>query len=104
MEALAYIQKALIDFLGQPLVARQLSAVDTSTNTALTATCRRISIRAVGANIRYVIGVGAQTANADTSHYIADGERLDLRVPLAAQIAYIRDASTSGTLELTELD
>ena len=88
----------------QPGVARQLSAGATSANTALTTSCSRISIRAITADIRYAIGSGAsQTANANTSHFIAQNERLELVVPEEANIAVIRDASTSGTLELTEL-
>lgn len=92
----------IVEPLGQPGVARQLAAGATSTNTALTASCRRISMRAVTADIRYSIGSSAQTASS-TSHLIASGERLDLAVPANANIAVIRDAATSGTLELTEL-
>ena len=91
-----------VEPLGQPSVARQLSAASASANTALTATISRISIRAVGADIRYSIGASAQTASA-TSHFIANGERLDLAVPLNANIAVIRNATTDGTLEVTEL-
>ncbi len=61
-------------------------------------------MRATGAAIRYSIGTTAQTANASTSHFIAQDERLDLRVPLGANIAVIRAAATSGTLEVSELD
>jgi hypothetical protein len=88
--------------LGQPAVARQLAAGSTSASTVLTSTCRRISIRATGADIRFSIGSTAQTASS-TSHFIADGERLDFAVPATPNIAIIRNASTSGTLELTEL-
>jgi hypothetical protein len=88
--------------LGTPGVARQLTAGATSANTALTATVVRISMRAVSAEIRFAIGNTAQTATA-TSHFIAQDERLDFAVPLGANIAIIRNASTSGTLEVTEL-
>ena len=91
-----------VEPLSVPGVARQLAAGAASANTALTASCRRISIRAVGADIRFAIGTGAQTATA-TSHFIADGERLDLGVPVEPNIAVLRNAATSGTLELTEL-
>lgn len=91
-----------VEPLGQPSVARQLSAASSSANTALTATISRISIRAVGADIRYSIGPVAQTATA-TSHFIANGERLDVSVPLNANIAVLRNGTTDGTLELTEL-
>ena len=88
--------------LRKPGVARQLAAGATSANTALTSTCERISILAVTADIRYLIGTSAQTANAGTSHFIKAGERLELDVPLGANIGIIRDASTSGVLEVTE--
>ena len=55
--------------------ARQLAAGASSANTALTATVSRVSIRAVGADIRFSVGTSAQTASA-SSHFIADGERL----------------------------
>ncbi len=94
-----------VEPLGQPGVARQLTATTTSANTALTANISRISIRARGCDIRYAIGVGAQTANASTSHFIANGERLDLAVPFNANIAVIREtaATVNGSLALTEL-
>jgi len=84
-----------------PGVARQLAAGSTSTNTALTNSCQRISILATGADIRYLIGSSSQTASA-TSHYIAAGERLDLGLPTTPNIAVIRAGSINGTLELTE--
>ena len=94
-----------VEPLGIPTVARQLTATTASQNTALTANIARISIRARGCDIRYVIGVGAQTANASTSHFIANGERLDLAVPLGANIAVIREtgATVNGSLAVTEL-
>ena len=49
------------------------------------------------------VGQGAQTASATTSHFVADGERLDFAITSGANIAVIRDASTDGVLELTEL-
>ena len=85
-----------------PGVARKLTVNDSSSNTALTTTCSRISIRAVTADIRYSIGSSAQTASA-TSHFIAQNERLELVVPEGANIAVLRNASTNGVLELTEL-
>jgi hypothetical protein len=86
----------------QPSVARQLAAGSTTANTALTASVRRVSIRAVGADIRYAVGSGSQTASA-TSHFIAQNERLEIAVPASPNIAVIRNASTDGTLELSEL-
>lgn len=91
-----------VEPLGQPGVARQLAASSTSANTALTTTCRRISVFARGADIRFAIGSSSQTASS-TSHYIANGERLDLVVPATPNIAVIRAGSIDGTLEVSEL-
>ena len=90
--------------LGIPGAAYQLTTTSASQlSQALTAGVFRISMRAVGADLRFEIGVGSQTANANTSHFIANGERLDFAVPPSATIAVIRDAGTNGTLEVTEL-
>lgn len=92
-----------VEILGTPLAARQLSAGATSTNLALTANARAVSIRAVGADIRFQLGRGVQTATA-TSHFISDGERLDFNLNVdSPNIAAIRNAAISGTLEITEL-
>lgn len=111
LEAIAAKTPALVgalspvEPLGAPTVARQPAAGTASASTALSAGCRRISIRARFADIRYAIGTGAQTANATNSHFIGVDERLDLAVPANAQIAVIRDsaATVNGSLELTEL-
>lgn len=97
--------RATTEPLGEPGVARQLAAGTSSSNTALTSTCQRISMYARTADIRYSVGVGAQTANATTGHFIGAGERLDLAVPLGASIAVIRNsaATADGVLEVTEL-
>jgi len=92
-----------VEPLGIPTTARQLAAGAASVNTALTTSCRRISIRAITADIRFVVGSTSQTANASTSHFIAVDERLDIALPPTPNIAIIRAASTSGTLEVTEL-
>lgn len=91
-----------VEPLGKPGAARQLTANDSSSNIIINAGVFRISIRAVGADMRFSIGTGSQTATA-TSHFIANGERLDFAVPLGANIAVLRDGSTNGTLEITEL-
>lgn len=92
--------------LGVPTVARQLAVTAASASADLTSTCRRISIRARGADIRYVVGTGAQVANASTSHFIGQDERLDIAVPAGCTIAAIRDtaATANGTLCISELD
>ena len=94
-----------VEPLGIPGVARQLAATATSASTTLTANVSRISIRARSCDIRYVVGVGAQTANASTSHFIANGERLDIAVPFGASIGVVREsaATVNGSLAVTEL-
>ena len=95
---------AQVEILGVPVnPAKQLVAGSASSSTALTSTVQRISMRAVGADIRFSIGTGTQTANGNTSNFIANGERLDFAVPEGSNIAVIRDGTVNGTLELTEL-
>lgn len=88
-------------------VARQLAAGAASANVALTSTTRRISLFARNADVRYSIGSVAQTATstsgATTSHFLGQGERIELVVPATPNIAVIRAGSTDGTLEITEL-
>ena len=91
-----------VNTLALPTVARQLAAGAASANTALTASCRGVSMHAREADIRYAVGTGPQIASA-TSHFIRQDERLDIDVPASAQIAVIRAGSTDGTLELSEL-
>jgi len=92
-----------VEILGRAGTARQLVAGSASSNTPLTADINRISVRAVGADIRFSIGTGTQTAHGNDSNFIANGERLDFGIPAGANIAVIRDGTTNGTLELTEL-
>ena len=91
------------EILGSPGTAHQLTAGAASASTQLTEGVFRISMRAVGADVRFIIQEAAGTANAATSHFIADGERLDFAVPSYSYLCYIRDASTDGVLEVTEL-
>lgn len=93
------------EILGQPSVAWQLAVTTASASQALTSTCRRISIRARGCDMLYVVGTGAQTASATTSHFIGQDERLDIAVPANAVIAAIREsaATANGSLAITEL-
>ena len=92
-----------VEPLGVPGLARQLTATNTSANTALSANVYRISMRAVGADIRYQVGSGVQTATS-SSHFIANGERLDVALPQGGNIAVLRNGTTNGTLEVTELN
>jgi hypothetical protein len=94
--------RIIVEPLGVPTVALSLQA-DTNANTvALTETCRRISMRAVGAACRYKIGTGYITATT-SDHYIGAEERLDIAVPLGAYISVIRAGSTNAVIEITEL-
>lgn len=94
-----------VEPLGIPSIARQQAVTIASANVVLTATVRRISIKARSCDMRYSVGSVAQTANAATSHFIEAGERLDIAVPLDANVAVIRDtaATVNGTLCVTEL-
>ena len=98
-----YTPPTEVEPLGQAGTARKLTVTSTTSNTALTVNVERISMRAVGANIRYSIGTTAQTADTN-SHFIANGERLDLAVPKGANIAVWCESGTNGTLEITELN
>lgn len=94
--------------LGRPTVSRKITVGATSASQALTATCRRVSITAVGGAVRYAIGGAGIAATADNSggasHYIADGARLDIAVAEGTTIAAIRaTGSVATSLEITEL-
>lgn len=88
--------------LGQP---RQVAAGTSSTSQALTATCTRVSLVAVGCAVRVSVGVGAQTVDANTGHIVLAGERIELEVEAGSHVAAIRDsaATASGTLHVSEL-
>ena len=91
-----------VEILGVPGVARQLTVNDTSASTQLTKGAYRISMRAVTADVRFLIQPTSGTADTN-SHFIAAGERLDFAVPSGGYICYIRAGSDNGTLEVTEL-
>lgn len=93
--------RILVEPLSKPTVARQLAAGAASASVALTTTCSCVSIFARGANIRYVVASSSPTASA-TSHYIAQGERLNINVPATPWIAAIQADATAGTLEISE--
>lgn len=83
--------------------SRSIALGASSVNQALTATCRFVSLIALGGtHCHFQIGVGAQTATA-SSHYLSTGERLFLAVPFDANIAAIRGTGSSTTLYITEL-
>ena len=93
-----------VEPLGQPSTAIRVSALATSSRVQLSAGIYRVSIKAVGADIRYSLGASAVlTASATTDHYISDGERLDIMVQPSFYIAAIRLGSSNGVLEITQL-
>lgn len=84
-------------------VARSLAIGATSSNIALTPTCRFVSLIPVGGNHCHIeIGVGAQTASS-ASHYLKTGERLTVAVLPGSNIATIQGTGGSTTLHITEL-
>ena len=104
-EAVSSTNPLTVEILGIPSVARQLAVTNASATQALTSTCRRVSIRARGTDIRYVIGTGSPVANASNSHFLGQDERLDIAVPPNCVIAAIRESAstTNGSLAITEL-
>jgi hypothetical protein len=92
----------IVEPLGIPGEPRTLSAGSTSANTALTSTCRRVSILALTADICFLVGSSSQTATT-SSHYIMAGERMDIALPATPNIAVIRAGAADGTLRVTEL-
>lgn len=83
--------------------SRSMSIDATTSNLALTSTCRFVSLICTGGtHCHYQIGVGAQTAT-NSSHYLKTGERITLAVPADANIAVIQGTGASTTLFITEL-
>ena len=91
-----------VEILGEVGTAKQRSATTASAYIALTSTTKRVSIKAVGADMRYEFGTTTAVEATTTSHYIADGERLDFACPEGSYIA-VETISGTGTLEITEL-
>ena len=59
-----------VEILGELGVSKQLSASTTSARIALTSTTKRVSIKAVGADMRYTFG-GSTIEATTTSHYLS---------------------------------
>jgi hypothetical protein len=93
---------AQVEVLGETGAAKRRTATTTSAYIALTSTTKRVSIKAVGADMRYEFGTSTAVEATTTSHYIADGERLDFACPEGSYIA-VETISGTGTLEITEL-
>lgn len=96
-------ERVKVEPLGLPSVRRSVAAGAASANVALTASCRRASIVAIGADIRFAVGSSNSVAASATTHLILQNERLDIHLPSTPHIAAIRNAGTSGTLEISEL-
>lgn len=93
-----------VEVLGIPSVSRQVAVTTNSAAQQLTASCRRVSLVAVGCNMRF--RVGSSSVNAlTTDHLLQQGERIDIHLPTTPWINVIRDAAatTNGTLNITEL-
>jgi len=89
--------------LGIPVTPRVITVTTGNTNTALTSGVSRISMRAAGTNTFYSVGSGTQTATL-SGHFIANGERLDIGVPLSSpNLAVICASGSSGVLYVSEL-
>ena len=88
--------------LGLPTLAWQVPVTTTAATQVLTPAIKRISIKARGCDMRYSL---TGTASATTSHFIEQGERLDLRVNPSTTVSVVRDsaATVNGSLAITEL-
>ena len=86
-----------VDSLGTPGTPRVQATSSTAANITLTATCRRVSMYAT-AGAWYSIGGTATTS----SHFIAEGERLDFDVP-ANTVISVRQDTAAGSIRVTEL-
>lgn len=82
--------------------AIQMAAGSANLSTALSVNCTRVSICAVGCDIRYQVGVGAQVATL-TTHFIGERDTRDFVVQPGSHIAVIRAGTVSGVLEVSEL-
>jgi hypothetical protein len=86
-----------VDSLGTPGTPRVQATSGTATGIVLTPTCRRVSMYAT-AGAWYSISGTATTS----SHYIAEGERLDFDVPASTTISVLQDTA-AGSIRVTEL-
>jgi len=83
--------------------AKSVAAGSTSARVQLaTSGIVGVSITATGADIRFALGNSSVTASG-TSHYLPQGQSRDFAVSASQYIAAIRNGSTDGVLEITEL-
>lgn len=97
----------LVEPLGIPVKpgVASLTNADPNVEIILEADTTRLSMRAVGGAVAYVVGTGTQSATAN-SHYLADGERLDIACDPGSHIAFTRaTGNTANTsVYITELE
>jgi len=103
LEDLSPHGRFLVEPLGRPYVRQVVAAGASSAYVALSPSCRRASIVAIGADIRFQVGSNNSTTASPTTQLILQNERLDIHLPTTPHISAIRNAGTSGTLEITEL-
>ena len=95
--------RTLVEPLGQAGTSLTVAAASTSAEVALTETCRRVSLTAVGADLCFRIGAGTIGNAVATDHYLVAGTTKDFAVAANSKIAAIRAGSTDGSLRITEL-
>ena len=101
-----------VEILGIPTKAYQtITTTNTSASTTLSEDVTRVSILCTTNDVRYAV-VGGETASATAvqtgsdavTPFIQKDERLDLKVPLKAKIAFISAVDgAAGKIEITEL-
>ena len=89
------------DPLGIPAGSKQLAVSSTVATLALTATCRRVSLDAVGAALRFTID--GTDPSASVGHYIGADQTKDFTLSEATTIKAIRYGTTDSVLMVTEL-
>tara|TARA_R100001082_G_scaffold2385_1_gene2090 strand:+ start:4049 stop:4414 length:366 start_codon:yes stop_codon:yes gene_type:complete len=98
-----------VETLGIPSKAYQtITTTNTSASTTLSSTITRISILCTDNDVRYAVGTGTvtavQTGTDAVTPFIQKDERLDIKVPLNAKIAFISAVDgAAGKIEITEL-
>lgn len=91
---------------GRPLASTPIPVSATSQSIDISAQAKRVSIMAVGGAVRFELKTAVTVvASATTSHYLADGERLDFTRPEGgAKLAVVLASGSSATsVEVTEL-
>jgi hypothetical protein len=94
------------DPTGFPLKSTPIAVSGSTQSISLTGESKRVSIAAVGGAVRYELKTAVTlTADAATSHYLGEDQRIDLAVPSgAAKLAVIRATGSAATsVEVTEL-